>query len=127
MYGGALNGLTEYDKLTLVPLYSDDGGNTAVITSFAAVNRNAEHPKDAFKVIDLLMSTDRQANASLFHDYIYKGLECSSMPMHENVMNSQHEMRETEAMNQWLKLDNENFEEVCAVRDQITSHIFPGR
>lgn len=69
--GGRLNGLTEQDPLTLVPFYSDDGGNTAVITAFAAVNRNTRRPEDAFKVIDLFMSTGKQTSNTMFAYHIY--------------------------------------------------------
>ena len=38
------------EPLTLVPLYSDDGGVTASIMSFAAINRNSQRPEEAFTV-----------------------------------------------------------------------------
>lgn len=121
--GGRLNGLTEQDPLTLVPFYSDDGGNTAVITAFAAVNRNTRRPEDAFKVIDLLMSTGRQTNSTMFayHIYSYVG-----MPMHEEVMSQKYEMRVNAVSNSWFSLDDNNFRKVCAVRDQITAAQFSG-
>lgn len=121
--GGRLNGLTEQDPLTLVPFYSDDGGNTAVITAFAAVNRNTRRPEDAFKVIDLFMSTDRQTNSTMFayHIYSYVG-----MPMHEEVMSQKYEMRVNAVSNSWFSLDDNNFQKVCAVRDQITVAQFSG-
>ncbi len=50
-----------------------DGGNTAIVTAFAAINRNAEHPEEAFKVLELLFSyeTFRESNlrpkTAMFH------------------------------------------------------------
>ncbi|MBO5253883.1 MAG: carbohydrate ABC transporter substrate-binding protein [Clostridia bacterium] len=124
--GGRLNGLTEQDPLTLVPFYSDDGGNTAVITAFAAVNRNTRRPEDAFKVIDLLMSTGRQTNSTMFAYHIYSKSNYAGMPMHEEVMSQKYEMRVDSAINFWFSLDDNNFRKVCAVRDQITVAQFSG-
>lgn len=42
--------------ITLLPVYNDDGGVTASISAFAAVNRNTKRPEEAFAVIDILMS-----------------------------------------------------------------------
>jgi len=123
--GGILNGLTENDPLTLVPLYSDDGGSTAVITSFAAVNRNTRYPEEAFKVIDLLMTTSRQANSDLFHQFIYPKMDYKGMPLHEDLMSSQYTMRENYTQDHW-SLTDENFEAVCAVRDTISNVHFTG-
>ena len=119
--GGILNGLTEHDPLTLVPLYSDDGGSTAVITAFAAVNRNTKYPEEAFKVIDLPMSTDRQANSDLFHKFIYHKLDYKGMPLHEDLMSSQYIMKGSRSQNLWFSLTDENFSAVCAVRDTISN------
>jgi len=124
--GGRLNSLTEFDRLTLVPSYSDDGGCTAMITSFAAVNRNTRRPEEAFKVLDMLMMTDRQANGTIFHQFVYRKNDYAGMPMHEEVMSSKYEMRGTQGVNKWFSLDNENFSTVCAVRDQITAAQFSG-
>lgn len=124
--GGILNGLTERDPLTLVPLYSNDGGSTAVITAFAAVNRNTKYPVEAFKVIDLLMSTSRQANADLFHKFIYHKLDYKGTPLHEDLMSSQYIMKGSQAQNLWFSLTDENFKAVCAVRDTISNVHFAG-
>ena len=124
--GGRLNGLTEQDPLTLVPFYSDDGGNTAVIAAFAAVNRNTRRPEDAFKVIDLFMSTGRQTNSTMFAYHIYSKSSYTGMPMHEEVMSQKYEMRVNAAGNSWFSLDDNNFRKVCAVRDQITVAQFSG-
>lgn len=52
--------------LTMLPLYSDDGGITASIGSFAVVNRNTSRPQDAYAVIDVLMSEYMQQKSSLY-------------------------------------------------------------
>ncbi len=116
-----LNGLSETDTLTLVPLYSDDGGCTATILTFAAVNRNTQRPQDAFSVIDFLLSTENQQNGALFQKHIFRGSVDTSMPIHEELMSS------TCPTNPYMDLSDENFAAVCAVRDQITNVEFAGK
>lgn len=123
-----MNGLKKTDKLTLVPYYSDDGGNAAIITSFAAVNRNTRRPDDAFTVLDLLMMTSRMQNADIFFHHIYPQLELDAMgmPMHEELMSEEYIIKGSKYEQNWSYLDDENFETFCAVRDQITSVNFSG-
>ena len=40
----------------MIPLYNQQGGVTAIVTSWAAVNHNTKHPQEAFQVLDLLLS-----------------------------------------------------------------------
>lgn len=123
MNGCVMNGLKKSDELTLVPYYSDDGGNAAIITSFAAVNRNTQYPEEAFMFIDLLMMTSRMQNSDIFFHHIYPQLELDSMgmPMHEELMSEEYIMKGSEFEQDWSYLDDKNFETFCAVRDQITS------
>lgn len=44
---------------------NSDGGITATITAFAAVNRNTEHPDEAFKVMELFFSYDTFRDSGL--------------------------------------------------------------
>ncbi len=120
LVGNLLNGITEHDALTLVPLYSDDGGCTALVSSFAAINRNTDRPEDAFKVMDLLMSTHYQCNSTLFRKFIFDEYFEPGMPVHSELMSEQFVVRGTEAHNFWFSLTPENFEAVSAVREQIT-------
>lgn len=50
---------------TLVPIYSQDGGVTATVTEFIALNRNTEIPELAFLVADYLMADERQRNSAI--------------------------------------------------------------
>ncbi len=126
MNGCVMNGLKKTDELTLVPYYSDDGGNAAIITSFAAVNRNTQHPEEAFMVIDLLMMTNRMQNGDIFFHHIYPQLESMGMPMHEELMSEEYIMKGSNVEQYGSYLDDKNFEAFCAVRDQITSVNFSG-
>ena len=124
--GAPLNGLREWDPLTLVPLYSKDGGCTAMVTAFAAINRNTQRPEDAFAFLDLLLSTGRQANAAIYRDYLYGSFGEAAMPMHEEIMSSKYPMGGKVYVNHTFTLTNQNFDTVCAVRDQITNVQFVG-
>ena len=116
----ALNGITEEDTLSFMPLYSDDGGCTAIITSFAAVNRNTRRPQDAFNVIDCLLMPGKQSNALLYREHIYRARWDSCMPIHEDVMREEYSI-----YGDWY-LSDENFAAMSAVRDQITNAQFAG-
>lgn len=63
-----------YDEMTLVPVYSADGGVTASIRSFTAVNRNTKHPEEAFSVIDYLMCEEAQQNSVLYENFFASDL-----------------------------------------------------
>lgn len=106
------------DELTMVPLYSDDGGVTATIMSFAAVNRNTKRPEDAFTVIDILLSRYMQQRGWIYAELLYR--YGYGVPMHEDLM--QEEYPTTSSYNWYM--NDANYEEFCKVRDQITSANF---
>lgn len=117
---GYNNGIRDTDSLSIVPLYSDDGGCTAIVLAFAAVNRNTMRPDDAFAVIDLLCATGKQKYSPLLSDYVYRAFENASMPMHEDVMSVKSPSDAS------IDLTATNFAAVSAVRDQITNVQFAG-
>ncbi|MBO5253911.1 MAG: extracellular solute-binding protein [Clostridia bacterium] len=121
-YSEVINGIGEEDTYSLVPLYSDDGGCTAMVLSFAAVNRNTQRPQDAFAVIDCLLSTSKQMNAKLYTDLLYRRGVNASMPMHEEIMTE-----EKRVYAGLYPLSEENFTTLSAVRDQITNVQFAGQ
>lgn len=43
---------------TVFPLYNTDGGVTAKVNSYIAVNRNTTHKEDALTLVDMMMSRD---------------------------------------------------------------------
>ena len=104
--------------VTMLPIYSDDGGATASILSWAAVNRNTDRPEDAYRVIDLLMRGHVQKNYWLYENYIC-GRE-RGIPMYEELL--QPDMPFGRGL-RW-NLTEENYEELCEVRGQITSANF---
>ena len=105
------------DELTMVPLYSDDGGVTATIMSFAAINRNTRFPEEAFTVIDILLSEHTQQWSRLYSTLLYR--YTFGVPMHEEIMQEEHPF----GQRNWY-MNDANYEEFCKVRDQITSANF---
>lgn len=49
-----------------VPLYNKDGGVTAVISNYAAINRNSEHILGSFDLLDFLLSDDIVSGRGVF-------------------------------------------------------------
>lgn len=116
-----VNGVYEEDMVTIVPFYSDDGGTTAIVVTYAAVNRNTRRPEDAFTVIDMLLRTKEQQNSELYVDWLYGGTR-GAMPIHEELMNSEHPIFVGNARPiDGYCLSDENFETLCQVRDSITN------
>ncbi len=106
--------------MTLIPMYSDDGGVTAMIDAYAAVNRNTKRPEEAFAVIDILMSKKMQQSTDLYMVYI---MSSSFFPMHEEIFQKDTPLNG----NPDAYILDETFKELCEVRGQITGANFSGR
>jgi len=105
-----------YNKpMTFMPYYSRNGGVTAEIYAFAAVNRNTKRPEDAFKVIDLLMSKEFQRTSRLYHEVIC----LNSLPLHEELF-----QKTTPLGGMQSSMTDENFAAFSAVRAQLTDAVF---
>lgn len=90
-----LNGLKIEEGLRMIPLYSDDGGVTAEISAYAAINRNTKRADDAFFVLDYLLSRKAQQSEKIYH-YLYCLLACGNIlefggiPMYEDLMTDEY-------------------------------------
>lgn len=62
-FGISLVGEQEY---TMIPTYNLSGGITANVTTFAAINRNARNPDEAFKIIDYLLFPRIQLTSPIY-------------------------------------------------------------
>lgn len=49
-----------------VPVYNRDQGVTAYVTSYGAINRNANYPDYAFRILDKLLSREAQKDSRLY-------------------------------------------------------------
>ena len=106
---------TKYDyPITILPMYSDDGGVSARIDFFAAVNRNTDRPEEAFKVIDTLLSTDMQNNSLIYSNYFCT--KYSDFPMNNELINEKN-------LNSLYRC-KDNHEEVAELVGQITTANF---
>ena len=63
-------GIDYAEAKTMVPIYADDGGTTASVTSFAAINANTKRAEDAFFVLDVLLDLSHQRNFDLYEFYL---------------------------------------------------------
>ncbi len=98
--------------MTFLPLYNVDGGVTAHIENYAAINRNTEKPEEAFKVIDLLMSKYVQRWGNIYQDLLCR---YNSIPLHEELFQKSDPLV---GNNYYMRQDN--YEAFCKVREQIT-------
>ena len=110
--GVELSERTLNKPMTFLPIYNVDGGVTAHIGNYAAINRNTEKPEEAFKVIDLLMSKYVQRWGNIYNDLL-----CSydSIPLHEDLFQKSDPLV---GNNYYMRQDN--YEAFCKVREQIT-------
>lgn len=119
-FGGAdpYRGIRFEDAQTVIPIYSDDGGVTASIAAFAAINANTKRADEAFFLLDLLLSREWQQKLDLYDEYFGGG--AAGIPIHEDLMQRRY------PVNSIFFITNDNFEEYSRVREQITRAHFRG-
>ena len=116
VYAGiGLSDSTFHQPMTFLPLYNVNGGITAEIEAFAAVNRNTKRPEDAFRVIDLLLSKNFPQYRMFYRDLT----GYNTIPMHEEMF-----QESTPIKCRSFKMTAENFEAFSKVREQITEANF---
>lgn len=111
------------EATTMIPIYSDEGGVTATVTSFACINRNAKHAEEAFFILDLLMSREVQQEARQYKLYNLIGDLNLSIPMHMDLMQEEYPIDPEQGT--WY-MSAEDFDTFSTVRDQITAVRFRG-
>ena len=104
------------DGMTMIPMYTEDGGVSAMITSWAAVNRNTDKPEEAYTVIDMLLSENMQKNNWVYTYFMFLG---DGMPMNEDLLHPDHSPSRYN-----MGLNETNYEELCELRSQITEAQF---
>lgn len=65
-YASWMNGIDFKDDMTMVPLYNREGGATAMVKAYCAINRNTAQPDNAFLAADYFLSESVQAKSSLY-------------------------------------------------------------
>ncbi len=110
-------GLRKTDEFTMVPVYSKDGGYVAYITSFAAISRNTKKPREAFAVLDYLLS-ENGARSEL---YAYMTF-LVGMPVNMDIGTEEKPIVDSGG-GPWC-LSDENFREYCSLRDNASAARF---
>ena len=102
--------------LTMGPAYSPEGGITAKVYGYTAINANTKRPDDAFFVVDFLLSYDEQKSSGLYM-WMY---ETNAIPVHEDLMNEDNTVGSMTMTGGW-SMSPENYAEFSRLRDQITA------
>ncbi|QQR30080.1 extracellular solute-binding protein [Acutalibacter muris] len=106
------------DPITLVPLYSRNGGYMATVTSFAGINANTKHPDEAFWVVDYLLGEECQR--SILYTFMTTN---QAVPTLEGLMTSGKAVStgfEDDNGKPKGKMPDNLYEQFCAVRDNIS-------
>ncbi len=106
-----LGGEQEY---TMIPAYNLSGGITANITTFAAINRNARRPDEAFKIIDYLLSPKIQQSSPVFQTRM------EGLPVYMETGSS-----DTPRDSYW-QMSEANYKTLSTLQEQINIAQFPG-
>lgn len=110
-------GLRNNDEFTMVPVYANDGGYVAYITSFAAINRNTKKPQEAFLLLDYLLSPSGARSELYGYLTYYIG-----MPVNMDVGTRETPISDVVGA-PWC-LSEENYQEYCRLRDNISAARF---
>ena len=98
----------------MIPCYNISGGVTVNITNFVAINRNTEHPDEAFRVLDYLLSKSVQCTSDLYQNGLL------GMPVHLELGQA-----DTPLWGSWY-MSEEIFREFQALRKEVNTAKFPG-
>lgn len=105
--GGSLSLDENGSEFFMLPSYNIDGGVTANICTFAAINRNTDYPEECFKALDYLLSQKAQQ-----HEKIYQRMR--GWPVHMDVGTKDSPIHSK-------YMSKENYSEFCTVREQINA------
>lgn len=94
---------------TAIPPYNLQGGLTASVTAFAAINRNTQNPDTAFLLLDVLLSKQTQQNANLY-------ASMDGMPTHMDLGQSGDKARSLDGF--WY-MNEGNYQNYLEMRDKI--------
>lgn len=113
-YSGANAGEVLYpkDPMTIVPQYNREGGVTAKVSAFAAINRNSKRPEDAFFVLDYLLGRE-----AMGHSAFYLSLTGESGAMVMDLDMGRGEL----SFQQYPNMAGENMAQIDEIRESVTS------
>ena len=113
--------------VTIVPLYNRQGGLTAKIMDYDAVNRNTNNPAGAFWIVDFI-SGEKQMQTTDFHMY----LNSQGLPIYDELMQEETMLpyrkdvstREKDPL-KYIFFKEDDWQAVTAAKNAITSVDFP--
>lgn len=111
----SMDSLSVQTPMTMVPMYNREGGITAKVSTYAAINRNSKRADEAFFVLDYLLSTEAMEHSD-FYEWIVRQNE--AMVMDTNIGREGHNFLHSYTM------CPENQEQFDRLRDCITSVSF---
>ncbi len=103
----------------MIPPYNTEGGITAYVTTFAAVNSNAKYPELAFKIADFLLSERVQQSGRLSMDRI------EGMPVCRELGSQEKPLKQADASKDWY-MEDSVFQEYQRLLEEINVVRFPG-
>lgn len=103
----------------MIPPYNTEGGITAYVTAFAAVNSNAKYPQLAFKIADYLLSEKVQQSGYLNISRM------EGMPVVQGLGSREKPLRLASDARDWFMEDGA-FQEYQELLEQINVVRFPG-
>ena len=106
-------GLLAEEEPAIVPLYNLQGGVTANVTSFVAIDANTDCPEEAFFIADLLLS--KKVQQSSFFSCV------DGVPMHEDLLQVTDKVSLVkDDPDPWFFSDA-GYAEYCRVRSEINA------
>lgn len=112
--------------VTFIPLYNHQGGVTAKIRDFIAVNGNSKNPAGAFWLVDYI-TAEEQFQSSELHMYLNShGLPIYDELMQEATMLPYHKDNEAQKdPSNYIYFENQDWQALTSARDKIDSADFP--
>ena len=108
----------EEDEFTMVPMYNTEGGVTATIHSWAAINANCKRGEEAFFVLDYLFGKYYESTDPTPFG-VYSFLAGRGVPVYKDMMRKENPVLTTYASNYHWRMNDTNFAEFERVRGQI--------
>lgn len=103
------------EEMGMIPMYSREGGVTASITAYAAVNRNTAYPVEAYTVIDFLMQERMQQENEIY----YIGFVThDGIPLQDDLLQEEKPLK---YVNPVRYLEEPYYEDLSAIKRQITN------
>lgn len=101
---------------TMIPIYNTQGGCTAVVTRYAAINRNTKYPDDAFLLVDYIMS--KECKRTSFYEKIFSG----GLPVYRELLQPGEGIVGLGGIGYYMR--PENYDELQSLIDSITGARF---